>query len=858
MAAVSKFKILFLILIFTLNINNSFARNQEILDSLKTELKKPIHDTIKANLYHIIARQYLSTKIDSAGFYAKKAISFTGERIPADIEIPVTDSVLNYLIRCKAEAYYTLGETYSYVGSFTEAIPYYYKAIEFHEKAGYQRGIADAYTPLGICQYALGNYPGAIEYFQKSLEIYLELEDMDKVASCYNNIGIIYRNQGLLERAVENYMYSLRVYIEEGNKRGEASANLNLGIVHESLQNYDLALEYSYTAIEIFKEEGVLRDLYRSYNNIGIIYNQLWKIEREKKRKKDEGTEQKGGKVEIDETLEKEYFDKTIYYYQNSLKLAEEIGDKYAMSAALSNIGNIYRDQKNYIEALNYYYESLRLDREIGDTGGKAILYSRLAGLYNDMYQSIASQTDEEAEIIKSDYNHKAIEYGLQSLNLAKEVGSYSTIRSAANNLYEAYANSNSYYEAFKYAVTFIDANSIVYNDETARALTEMQSKYEAEKKELEIENLNKENALRRAELAQSEEQRKRQLAIIYSFIAGFIIIITFSIIIFRLFVQKKKANILLAEQKEEILEKNAMLMEANEEIRAQKEEIESQHDVVVKQKDFIEIQKQRIDSSIRYAQRIQSAVLPSNECIQPLFSDYFVFFRPKDVVSGDFYWTGQLNEWIIVVAADCTGHGVPGAFMSMLGISMLNQISISSSFNNAADILQELRTAIVQALKQSLTEESQHDGMDISLAIISKKTHKCHWAGANNPLWIIRSDTDKQSFNDPEEIVEEIKGDKMPIAIFVRMENYQNHEIQLKKGDKIYLFSDGYVDQFGGMKNKKFNRKTFRRLIGETSSLSMQEQKQEIEKTFDEWINPEPGVRHDQIDDVVVLGIQV
>ena len=277
----------------------------------------------------------------------------------------------------------------------------------------------------------------------------------------------------------------------------------------------------------------------------------------------------------------------------------------------------------------------------------------------------------------------------------------------------------------------------------------------------------------------------------------------------------------------------------------------------VVKQKEFIEIQKTRIEDSIRYAQRIQSALLPKDDYLKGIFDDYFVLYKPKDVVSGDFYYANKVDDWAIIVAADCTGHGVPGAFMSMLGISFLNHITDRKNYSNAAEIVQKLRVEVIKSLKQSLDGDSQVDGMDLSLAVINTKTLKCHWAGAYNPLWIVRSNSIKKH-NDNTEIVEEIKGDRMPVAIYIRQDAFTNHELQLEKGDRLYLFSDGYVDQFGGLDKKKFNRATFKKLIAKTSMMSMHEQYEIIERTIIEWKNPNPELNYDQIDDIVVVGIKI
>jgi len=300
------------------------------------------------------------------------------------------------------------------------------------------------------------------------------------------------------------------------------------------------------------------------------------------------------------------------------------------------------------------------------------------------------------------------------------------------------------------------------------------------------------------------------------------------------------------------------IVRQRTKEIVEKKEEIELQRDQIQTQKEEIEHNLKDIRASITYAQRIQSALLPKQEYMSSLLEDYFVLYKPKDVVSGDFYWITEVNEWIIAVAADCTGHGVPGAFMSMLGMSFLDQITSKKEFVNTAVLVQDLRNAIIQALKQTREEDSQVDGMDLSLIAINKNTNKCHWTGAYNPIWIIRSENIGKSFEEPEEVVEEIRGDKMPVAIYVRLDDFTNHELQLKKGDIIYMFSDGYVDQFGGPNKRKFNKRVLKKMLAESAGLSMSAQHDFLKKTIEEWLNPSEDLIYDQIDDIVVFGIKI
>lgn len=288
----------------------------------------------------------------------------------------------------------------------------------------------------------------------------------------------------------------------------------------------------------------------------------------------------------------------------------------------------------------------------------------------------------------------------------------------------------------------------------------------------------------------------------------------------------------------------------------------------VVEQKEQIEHILQDIQASINYAQRIQQALLPSRELIADSFPKHFIIFHPRDVVSGDFYWSTKVDQWVIVTVADCTGHGVPGAFMSMLGISFLNEIVRKKEVVNAAMILDQLREAVIEALKQTGKQNEQKDGMDMCIAAINTETRQCLWAGANNPLYIVRQGVEKLELNDPENSsyrihsyescqLTEIRADKMPVAIYTVMDNYTSHELQLQEGDRIYLFTDGYSDQFGGPDHRKFLAKNFRDLIAKTSSLPIDKQGMEIDRTFKTWMisSSRDG---EQIDDVTVMGIEL
>jgi serine phosphatase RsbU (regulator of sigma subunit) len=284
------------------------------------------------------------------------------------------------------------------------------------------------------------------------------------------------------------------------------------------------------------------------------------------------------------------------------------------------------------------------------------------------------------------------------------------------------------------------------------------------------------------------------------------------------------------------VKERTIEIQEKAEEIKTQRDEIMGQHDEIL-------VQKEDITASINYASRIQKAVLPINDHFEKVFNDHFILYKPRDIVSGDFYWIAEDKDKIYFTAADSTGHGVPGAFMSMLGISSLNEIFGSKDDNlTAHKILNQLRAKIKFSLHQTGKEGENKDGMDMALCILHKNTNILEYAGAYNPLYLIRDGE-----------LQEYKADRMPVGIYhVERDSFTNHEIKIKKGDVIYIFSDGYVDQFGGPGETKFKSSNMKKLLVEINSKPMNEQKQILEDNFHKWKG-----KLNQIDDIIFIGIK-
>jgi len=312
-----------------------------------------------------------------------------------------------------------------------------------------------------------------------------------------------------------------------------------------------------------------------------------------------------------------------------------------------------------------------------------------------------------------------------------------------------------------------------------------------------------------------------------------------------------EKFNMMIAQLESYYYELEEKVKERTLRIEKQKEEIESQRDALAEKNTMlneayveIEEQKKHIMDSIYYARRIQTAILPSYALLDKYFKNYFIFYMPKDIVSGDFYWMSVNSGLVMIAAVDCTGHGVPGAFMSIVGFNQLNNAVNVQKARKASDILNELNRGVIQTLNENSSETSIKDGMDMTLCVFDFKNRKLDFAGANNPIIHIRDN-----------VMNKIKGDRFPIGAYVEGETqlFANNEVKLIEGDMIYMFSDGYADQFGGPENKKFFTKRFEQLLYDIHNEPLEQQKELLKSTLYDWMG-----NNDQVDDILVIGIKV
>ena len=534
---------------------------------------------------------------------------------------------------------------------------------------------------------------------------------------------------------------------------------------------------------------------------------------------------------------ENEIYNQAIEYFTQSAELNKLHNNKNGLKNIYYNIGLIYSDMADYTNALNWFNQGLEIARELKQKDG---IYT---GLLN------------KASVLKNqNQNTQAIENLQQALSYAKELNNLKLIRACYGMLAENYEiigdseNTMKYFELFATVDKHIKSEQIkeieaksneqvqkVQQEKvlTEKALTEKSDQLAetqetlkeqekiAHQQQLELE-------VKELAIKEKEAQLRNEKIIRYGISIIFIVILFFSIILYRQFKAKKEANKKLEKQ--------------NVQIKIQKEEIE-------KQRDLAHQQKKDITDSIEYAKRIQTALLPPLSFIRRSLPEHFILFKPRDIVSGDFYWMMNKDDKIIIAAADCTGHGVPGAFMSMLGTAFLSEI-VNKIIENkhiyslqANEILNQLRNYIIESLHQSGAENESKDGIDIALCIIDPDKKKLQFSGAHNPLYLIRNN---------ELIV--YKGDRMPVSIHQNANiSFTNHEIDINEDDIIYIFSDGFVDQIGGPKKRKFMSRNLQDLLLKIHQKPMDVQEQILNKTFEDWKGD-----YIQLDDILIIGIKL
>ncbi len=477
-----------------------------------------------------------------------------------------------------------------------------------------------------------------------------------------------------------------------------------------------------------------------------------------------------------------------LNYFLMSYELAKNSDNPILKSTLLNNIGSVYNDNKDYEKALFYARQSLLLRTK--------------SGLVNEIYKSYNNIA---RLFFRTNKKDSALYYSNLAYELSKKMKSDYGLRESTQLLYLYYLDKKDFKKALQYHEEYTKYSLAINDIETKKSLDKLLLKEEYFQT-LKTDSINAANELK-LNKAILEAKISNQKKVIYFVVGIVVVLILLSFFIYKNYRQKVKYS--------EKIELQSMLLETK---------------------------NQEITDSIQYAKRLQDAILPSLSLFENSFADSFVVYIPKDIVAGDFYFLEKVGDSIIFAAADCTGHGVPGAMVSVVCSNALNRAVNEYQLTKPSEILEKVRQLVTKTFQKS--ESEVRDGMDISICNLNINTNELLWAGANNPLWIVRTEANE---------IEELKADKQAIGYTENPNPFTTHKIQLQAGDLIYIFSDGFADQFGGEKGKKFKSASMKKLLISLKNKNLNEQKSTITKTFNNWKGD-----LEQVDDICLIGVRI
>lgn len=624
------------------------------------------------------------------------------------------------------------------------------------------------------------------------------------MGSVINNFGFYYDDHGNIPTALLYYHKSLKIREEIGDKEGMAQSYNNIGAVYHFMEDYDQALDYYQKSLAIEKQLNDTVGMSRSYGNIGVVM------------------ELRG------------FTDEAMENMKEAVRLREIINDIEGMASGYINLGIMLKKMGKTDEAIEYYHKGLKLHKEIQNAKGIATTLYNLGNLHLEKGETNAAQ-----------------KYLEESLYIAEKDEFLGEIQDASKLLSGIYELKGDYKQSLKMYKLFMEMRDSIKNEEALKATIQLQAKYEYEKKsatdsiknaeaeKIHLANLEAEKAISEKHKTEANSQRKQKT---YLFI-GLGLVALFGMIMFNRFKITQRQKNIINDQKKVV--------------EQQKFETEKQKAYIEKQHLELEETHKEISDSIKYAERLQLAILPSPEALHQHLKDGFVLFLPKDVVSGDFYWMQKIDDMVLFAAADCTGHGVPGAMVSVVCSNALNRTVKEFGITEPAAILNKTRELVIETFARS--GKDVKDGMDIALC--SLQNDRLIFAGANNPLWIVRKkelipgnliDQRGTEVNETFGLID-FKSNKQPVGLYEGMSPFGQTEITLHQGDSIYIFTDGFADQFGGTKNKKLMYRPFKKLLLSLQDLEMNEQKEKLQEFFINWKGT-----HEQVDDICIIGVRV
>jgi serine phosphatase RsbU (regulator of sigma subunit) len=640
----------------------------------------------------------------------------------------------------------------------------------------------------------ISNYDSSM-FFASSAKLLAEKTGFKKgEATALRYIGIVYWQKGNYPAALENDNNALSINNQNGYKKGIAADYSSIGAIYESEGDYPKALDNVFKSLAISKEINDKPGLATNYSNIAIVYS-------------DQGNTEKALECAL----------KALDIYKE-----KDVNDTGNIARSLGNIGSMYLDKGNYTKAMEYDSMALCLYRKINNGGGIAINLENIALIYEDRNEYVKSiDYDLQAfDIYKKEGDKDGMAYTLidlgsnytkskkyveaqkyldSALATARSIDSKADIEYAYQYLSTLDSIKGNYKTSFENYKEYIAYRDSLLNEVNTKKSVQAEMNYEFEQKEAaQKAEQDKKDAITRS------DKRKQQI-ITGSVGVGLLLVLVFSGLLFSRF--------RITQRQKKIIER---------------------------QRDIVEEKNKEILDSITYAKRLQDAILPPLGVIKKYLPESFVLYKPKDIVAGDFYWMERSDDMIFIAACDCTGHGVPGAMVSVVCSNALNRTVKEFHITETGKLLDKVRELVIETFEKS--ESEVKDGMDISLCSIDKNTRKIYWSGAYNPLWYMQNNE-----------LKELTADKQPIGKQENQKPFKTHLIDLQNGDILYLFTDGYADQFGGPKGKKFKYKQLQEKLLAISSFNMDKQKEILDETIETW---KSGM--EQTDDVCIIGIRV
>lgn len=578
-----------------------------------------------------------------------------------------------------------------------------------------------------------------------------------------------------------------------------ATSYLGLGIQFKRYALYEEALIYYHKAIEIFTKTKNLEGLGNVNNNIANIFSLI--DSPEKSLPYHYKALEYRREINSQSYMNISYFglglaykrlnniDSAEYYFKKTIEESEKIEQYTILAKAYSSLGILYADNGEYDKADPFYQKALEIRLSQNDEDGAYFSKMNIGTFY-----------------LNHKFNPIVQTYCFESYTYAKKSGDLFLQRESCRCLYRFHIKTKNFSKAVEFMNEFIALNDSIISIESQTDLVTQEIAFEYSKKNAaDSVAREKEKIIDRAKIEKQELEIKSSRTQKYMLFGGLALVLIFAFFMYNRYKVMQRQKGIIESQKLIVEEKNKEILD-----------------------------------SINYAKRIQNAILPPDKLVKEYLQNSFILYKPKDIVAGDFYWMESVENKILFAAADCTGHGVPGAMVSVVCNNGLNRSVREHGLTDPGEILDKSREIVVTEFEKS--EEEVKDGMDIALCCLEEK--KLTYSGAHNPLWIIRKDSNK---------IEEIKADKQPIGKVDHPKKYTSHLLELNHGDTFYIFSDGYADQFGGEKGKKFKSANFKKLLLSLQSHSMEKQKELIDEAFEEWKGD-----LEQLDDVCIIGVRI